>query len=77
MKDGRAIRKEELSQDLNGRLKFGSVLLTDSGHYTCLSDDHKQTYNAAVDVIPDDINSKSMIKIFNRPTSPSFRIIVS
>lgn len=58
MKDGRALRKEELPQDFNGKLKFGSVMLSDSGHYTCLSDDHKQTYNAAVDVVPEDINSK-------------------
>ena len=57
MKDGRSIGNE-LQQDPNGNLMFGSVRLTDSGRYTCISDDHRQTYNAAVDVLPDDINSK-------------------
>nr|XP_022304452.1 uncharacterized protein LOC111111646 isoform X11 [Crassostrea virginica] len=56
MKDGRSIGNE-LPQDPNGNLLFGSVRLTDSGRYTCISDDHRQTYNAAVDVLPDDINT--------------------
>uniref|UniRef100_A0A8W8MBI1 Uncharacterized protein n=1 Tax=Magallana gigas TaxID=29159 RepID=A0A8W8MBI1_MAGGI len=56
MKDGRSLGNE-LPQDMNGNLIFGSVRMSDGGQYTCISDDRSQTYNAAVDVLPDDINT--------------------
>ncbi|XP_052682281.1 uncharacterized protein LOC128162900 isoform X14 [Crassostrea angulata] len=56
MKDGKSLGNE-LPQDMNGNLIFGSVRMSDGGQYTCISDDRSQTYNAAVDVLPDDINT--------------------
>lgn len=58
MKDGKSLSSEQ-PRDMNGNLIFGTVRMSDGGQYTCISDDRSQTYNAAVDVLPDDINSKN------------------
>ncbi|XP_061179522.1 uncharacterized protein LOC133188156 [Saccostrea echinata] len=70
MKDGRPLRNA-IQQGVRGNLVFDSVRMRDSGIYTCLSDDYKHIYNAAVDVLPENIND---FVLSERNTNPKDRL---
>ena len=60
MKDGKQISMNLV--DIDGNLPFSSIQLPDSGLYTCISGDRRRSYNAAVDVVPDNINGKFVLE---------------
>lgn len=71
LKNGKAIPNPPVTRNMD--LVMSPVQRRDSGLYTCVSEDRRTAYQAAVDVIPDNINSAFLCTIQNNFIQGNFK----